>query len=178
MALGLVLACSEPPPPPSVDQLMSDKVLLDATMIRCGADRATRKYEPECVNARDAINRIARQEEDERRAALEAQSERKRNALRRTQQAATLARRRAEEAARRREEEAYLMQFGESPGSTEARQAGDAAISPTPNSGAPERPAPVEEALPAPEDSTPQAPQEQDLQSIRDELKRRQESGN
>ena len=108
---ALLAACAEELPPPSVDELLANKVLLDATMAKCLSDRPRMKYEPECVNAREAANAIARAEEAERRQLLEARSERKRTALRRAQEAAEEARRRAEEAARRRREEEYLGLF-------------------------------------------------------------------
>ena len=108
---ALLAACAEEPPPPSVDELLSNMVLLDATMARCLSDRPRMKYEPDCVNAREAANAIARAEEAERRLMLEERSERKRAALRRAQEAAEEARRRAEEAARRRREEEYLGLF-------------------------------------------------------------------
>lgn len=176
MVIAMLLACSEPPPPPTVEELVYDRILLDATMVRCSANRAERKYDPECVNARDAVNRIAREEEKQRREELEAQSERKRQALRRTQEAASMARRRAAEAAKRREEEAYLMQFSGGASGTNVPAAQGGSSEPAADI-APAVPVPADEAavLPAPE-TTP--PAEQDLQSIRDELKRRQESGN
>jgi hypothetical protein len=180
VALGMLFGCAEEPQPPSVDEFMSNNVLRDATMIRCGANRSTMKYEVECVNAREANNRIAVAKETERRAELEAQSERKRRALRRTQEAANLARKRAAEAAKRREEQAYISQFtGESGGSATPNPA-----PPPASNGAPQTQAPavLPEADPAPqprEELTPEpeAPPGTDLQSIRDELKRRQESG-
>jgi len=108
---GVLSGCAEEPLPPSVDEFISNKILLDAAMAKCAGDRARLKYTPECVNAREASNRIAKFKEDERRKVLEAQSERKRAALRRAQMAAAEARRRAEEAARRREEAEYLGVF-------------------------------------------------------------------
>ena len=108
---AMIAACAKELPPPSVDELLANRVLLDAMMSKCVNDRSRMKYEPECVNAREAANIIARAEEAERRKRLEAQSERKRAALRRAQEAAEEARRRAEEAARRRREEEYLGLF-------------------------------------------------------------------
>ena len=105
----LLSACAkEPPPPISVSDFVNDPILLEATMVRCAHDRSKTKYDVECVNARDAANRLASNDREQHRQQLEAQSERKRKALRRTQQAATEARRRAEEARRRREEDEYL----------------------------------------------------------------------
>lgn len=81
-------------------------------MVRCSQDRSKTKYDPECVNARQAVSRIQAKEEAAARAEFEARSESKRSALRRTQAAAAEARRRAEEARRKREEAEYLAQFG------------------------------------------------------------------
>lgn len=179
LASGMLLACAEEPPPPSVDDFMGNDVLLEATMVRCSANRAAMKYEPECVNAREAINRIARREEEARRADLEAQSERKRRALRRTQQAATLARNRAAAARKRREEQAYISQFnGETGGNTTPNPA--PRNSPAPNN-TPSPVVPQSDPVPQQRQSLPpepEAPSGSDLQSIRDELKRRQETGN
>lgn len=83
---------------------MEDPILLDATMVRCVANRDSVNYDPECVSAREAVERIAAAEKGARRAALEAESERKQKALRRAQEAADDARRRAAEAQRLREE--------------------------------------------------------------------------
>lgn len=111
IGFALMAACAKETPPPSVDELLANKVLLDAMMSKCVNDRSRMKYEPECINAREAANIIARAEEAERRKFLEAQSERKRAALRRAQEAAEEARRRAEEAARARREAEYLGLF-------------------------------------------------------------------
>ena len=109
--LAIMAGCSEPPPPVSVTEFMENPRLLEATMVRCGQNRSEMKYESECVNAREAVNRLEIVAERERRQQLEAQSERKRQALRRTQEAAAAARRRSEEERRRREEAEYLGLF-------------------------------------------------------------------
>ncbi len=111
----LLIGCSKEPPPRSVDEFIANPVVLEAAMVRCSRNRNETRYDAECVNAREAVDRLAAREEAERRAELEAQSERKREALRRTQRAAAEARRRAAEAARLREEAEYLAQFGEVP---------------------------------------------------------------
>ena len=162
-------------------------------MVRCGQNRSEMKYETDCVNARDAINRLERAEERARRAELEAQSERKRLALRRTQEAAAAARRRAQEEQRRREEAEYLGIFEDGTATTDgapAPQPGNttAAVPTTGNAPTAEvippesAPAPVEEALPAPSDDVPPvqndepAPDASDLEAVREELRRRQQS--
>jgi len=44
--LGLVLAagCAKETPPPSVDELLANKVLLDATLALCVNDRSRMKH--------------------------------------------------------------------------------------------------------------------------------------
>ena len=114
---GIVLlgACTKEPPPRTVSEFMENPILLEAAVVRCSQNRAEMKYEVECVNARDAVGRIAAKEEQARRAALEAESERKRQEYRQTQLAAAEARRRREEAAQNRAEAEYLSQFDEVP---------------------------------------------------------------
>lgn len=111
----LFTACGEEPPPPSVTEFMDNPILLEATMVRCVRNRSEARYDPECLNAREAVDRIAAREEKARRAELEAQSERKRQALRRAQEAAAEARRRALEEERRREEAELLGPFAPQP---------------------------------------------------------------
>ena len=187
---GLLLlgACTKEPPPPTVDEFVENPILLEAAMVRCSRNRSESKYEAECINARDAVRRIEVKEEAERRAALEESSERKRRALRRTQEAAAEARRRAAEMDRQRREAEYLAQFGELPPDAESgdqealvgneptvtipdtvddtgsiSRSGDVAI-PASDGGN----APVVEAEPEAEPGS-------DLESIRDELRRRNE---
>ncbi|HEX7060773.1 MAG TPA: EexN family lipoprotein [Woeseiaceae bacterium] len=107
-ALAWIGGCSDEPLPPSVEAFMDDPILLDATMVRCVANRDSVSYDPECVNAREAVERLAAAEEEARRAALEAESERKREALRRAREAADEARRRAQALAEERAEAEYL----------------------------------------------------------------------
>ena len=163
---GLLGACAEEPLPPSVDDYIASKILLDAAMAKCGIDRARLKYTAECVNAREASNRIAKFEEAERRKVLEAQSERKRAALRRAQMAAADARRRAEEAAKRHEEAEYFGLFA--PAEGEPVEVATEESEPLPD-GDTKRP-----SLDAPVFSS--APAGSNLQSIRKELERRQHS--
>jgi len=179
--LSLLTACSKPPPPVSVTEFMENPRLLEATMVRCAQHRSEMKYEPDCLKARDAIDRLERAEERAQRKQLEAQSERKRQALRRTQEAAAAARRRAEEDQQRREEAAYLGQFEEVP----QQQAGEPPLQSTSVTRTPD-PAgdnAIVETAPAPGDDTGQldsvtTPRTDatDLSSIREELKRRQQS--
>jgi hypothetical protein len=110
--LGLLAACAKEPPPRSVTEFMENEILLEAAIVRCSQDRAGTRYDAECVNAREAAQRLEAREEAERRAELEQRSERKREALRRTQHAAAEAQRRAAEAERLRKEAEYLAQFG------------------------------------------------------------------
>lgn len=178
---GLMLlgACAEEPPPISAAEFMDNPRLLEATMVRCAQNRSESKYIVECVNAREAVNKLEATAERTRREGLEKQSERKRQALRRTQEAAAEARRRSLAEQRKREEEEYL--FGGSP-------AGDVAAPPSgvnsqPLGNAPSAIVdPVEPATTLPSDTASPAADEPveepgtDLGAIREELRRRQES--
>jgi hypothetical protein len=146
--VSLLAACAEEVPPRSVEDFLDNSILLEATMVRCSENRNRNKYEAECVNAREASNRIGTEEERARRAELEAEFERKRKSLRRTQEAAAEARRRAADARRRREEAEYLGVYDD--------------VSPEPAT-----------------DSEPPQPETgvaQDLEAVREELLRRQDS--
>lgn len=169
--IALLAGCTEEPPPRSVSEFLENRILLEATMVRCGANRNMSKYEAECVNAREAINRIAVEEEKARREEVEAQFERKRRSLRRTQEAAAEARRRAAEARRRREEAEYLGVFENNLPGTES---GSVTL-PDPNN--PQTIIEPGDAAPAPAEDAQQPGQVgQDLETIRQELRRRQES--
>ncbi len=182
----IAAGCTKEPPPRSVTEFVDNPMLLEAAMVRCAQNRSKTRYEAECVNAREAVNRIQTKEEAARRAELEESSSRKRQALRRTQAAAAEARRRAAEAERRREEAEYLAQFGVTP--TADGQAQDAMLEGNlPVAVVPEavdQPQPVArhtDTLPATDSGNaplaevePQPPAS-DLESIRDELRRRNE---
>jgi hypothetical protein len=181
----LLVACSEEPPPISVGEFMENPRLLEATMVRCAQNRSESRYLVECVNARDAVNRIEAVAEKQRREEFEKQSERKRQALRRTQEAAAEARRRALEAQRRREEEHYLGIFDQPPANSgdSSSAPGPEPIGAGPADPADNAPTAIVEPRPAPMDSS--SPVEEnaeapatDLGAIREELKRRQETGN
>ncbi len=177
---GLVFlaACAKEPPPISVGEFMENPRILEATMVRCGQNRAEMKYEPECVNARDAVNRLEAREKRARREELEAMSERKRQALRRTQQAAAEARRRALEDARERDQVEYL---GVVEGQAGTEFAGEAATAVDPTAVAEGNAPGVEISPPEPEiaeDTLPPVETDSgvggDINSIREELERRQ----
>jgi hypothetical protein len=171
--LLFLAACAEEQAPISVAEFMENPRLLEATMVRCGRKRSETKYNAECVHARDAVNRQEAASERERRARLEAQSESKRQALRRTQEAAAEARRRRAEAQRLREEAEYLGLFEEVPA------AADTSLPAVPNStqqsaaiGVATDSPTVEVARSTDGDVAPQTGS--DLQQIREELRRRQ----
>ena len=108
--LGLLAGCEEPRPTP-VTEFMEDPIAMEATIIRCNSDREGRRYDQECVNAREAVRITEAIEHRARREALEEQSERKLQALRKARDAADAALRRAEQERKRLEEEEYLRQF-------------------------------------------------------------------
>jgi len=154
--IGLLAGCEEEQPPRSTMEFLDNPIMLEAAMVRCSQDRAATRYDAECVNARQAVSQIEAREEVVRQAEFDARSTRKRQALRRTQEAAAQARRRAADAERLRIEAEYLAQFGVAPPpATDGGNAPGIAVQP-------------EEEAPA-----------TDLESIRDELQRRnEESGN
>ena len=193
-AFALTAACSEEPPPRSVQEFLDNPIVLEAAMVRCAANRDRTRYEPECVNARQAVSILEAKEERERAKQFEAQSERKREALRRTQAAAAEARRRAADAERRRREAEYLAQFGELPPDASGEVDGAAATTNAPGMvvsepEAQQEAAPLPAPAPAPREEQPvpddsNAPgvdgePPSDLNAIREELQRRsEESGN
>ena len=183
----LVAACEEERPPRSVSEFLENPILLEAAMVRCAEDRSGTRYDAECVNARQAVAQIAAKEEAARRAELERRSESKRQALRRTQQAAMEARRRAAEAEALRKEAEYLAQFGVVPPPEGAASGDEAAAANTPQAVIPQSDEP-RGGLPGNADTVPATdggnspvvevePQPADtgtdLESIRDELQRR-----
>ncbi len=176
--LGLLAGCAEEPVPRSVDDFLANRILLEATMVRCGENRNASKYDVECVNAREAINRLAAEDDRARRENLQAQFERKRRSLRRTQEAAAEARRRATEARRRREEAEYLGIYDENmPPSTDiggTALAGSEAGSNNPQ--ATIEPTDIEQELAGNPEQAGEVGQ--DLEAIREDLKRRQENSN
>lgn len=121
-AAGLLAACAEEPPPPSPNEFIENRILLEATMVRCSQNRAEARYDAECMNAREAVNRLAAAEEQAKRQDLEAQSERKRQALRRAQDAAAEARRRALVEEQRRRDAELLGEFEPLPSDETARE--------------------------------------------------------
>lgn len=124
-SIGIVLltGCAEKEPSPrTVTEFVDNPILLEAAMVRCSRDRTEYRYDPECINAREAVKRVQAKEEETWRLELEARSESKRKALRRMQEAQEEARRRAEESERLRKEAEYLAQFGVLPSTEEAAE--------------------------------------------------------
>jgi hypothetical protein len=124
-AASLLAACGEEPPPPSPGEFVENRILLEATMVRCSQNRAEARYDAECINAREAVNRLAAAEEQAKRQDFETQSERKRQALRRAQEAAAEARRRALVEEQRRRDAELLGEFEPLPTDETADETGD-----------------------------------------------------
>lgn len=187
--IGLLAGCEAEQPPRSTMEFLDNPIMLEAAMVRCSQDRAATRYDAECVNARQAVQQIEVKEEVVRQAEFDARSKRKRQALRRTQEAAALARRRAADAERLRIEAEYLAQFGVAPPREEQTSEVQVDTGNTPLAVIPDAGQPVElssgpgDVLPAtdggnapgiivqPEEEAPAT----DLDSIRDELQRRNE---
>ena len=196
-----VAACSEDRPARSVSEFMENPQFLEAAVVRCAQNRSESRYEAECIHARQAVSLIEAREERARRDRLEEESAAKRHALRRTQRAAAAARQQASDNARLREEAEYLAQFGivpppvEEPDLRQLEANSPGAVLPRPvqTNQAPavvdaeERSVIFDEPVRAYNDSVPasdggNAPvirsepePETDLNSVRDELRRRQE---
>jgi len=189
-----VAACSEEPPPRSVNEFLENPIVLEATVVRCSHNRDETRYDAECVNARQAISIIEAKEERARRARFEAESEGKREALRQTHDDAAEATRRASEQDRLRREAEYLAQFGELPPSSEGETAAEASSGNAPAMVIPD-PVDEEQEYPEQEYAEPEysevvdvppasdggnapvveAEPESDLDAIREELQQRNE---
>ncbi len=186
--LVFLVACSEPPPPRSVSQFLEKPFLLEAALVRCTHNRAESRYDAECINAREAVKIIEAKKEESRRADLDEQSQRKRDALRRTQRAAAVARQRAAEARRLRDEAEYLAQFGQLPPSehvTDEEMTGNVPLAVVPETTNDDLNASgVAGSLPttgsnAPvAEIVPEVAPPTDLESVRNELRRRNDEGN
>ena len=186
--LVFLAACSEPPPPRSVTQFLEKPFLLEAALVRCTHNRAESRYDAECINAREAVKIIEAKEEEARRADLDKQSQRKRDALRRTQRAAAVARQRAAEARRLRDEAEYLAQFGQLPPSehvTDEEMTGNVPLAVVPettnddlNASEVAGPLPTTGSNAPIAEVTPEVAPPTDLESVRNELRRRNDEGN
>ncbi len=181
VALG---ACSREPEPRSITEFVENPILLEAAIVRCDRDRNASRYDPECINAREAVKRVAAKEEAERRVELEVQSAKKREALRRTQEAAAEARRRAAEVERLRQEEAYQSQFGATASDTDGGETSDSGNVPMaiiPEGGEDPLDPMSDAAGQSTDDAADTTPAEPDLSgdldAVREELKRRGEDG-
>ena len=196
-----VAACSDDRPARSVSEFLDNPQFLEAAVVRCAQNRSESRYEAECVNARQAVSLIETREERARRDRLEEESKVKRDALRRTQRAAAAARQQVSDNARLREEAEYLAQFGavppplEDPDLRQLEANSPGAVLPRPVQtkqtpavvDAEEQSVIFDEPVRAYNDSVPasdggNAPvmksepePETDLNSVRDELRRRQE---
>lgn len=187
---GLVVGCSQEKTPRSVTEFLENPIMLEAAMVRCSQNRDATRYDAECINARQAVGQIEAKEEASSRVDLEARSAAKRQALRRTQEAVAQARRRASEAERLREEAEYLAQFGVVP-LKEGESAGDdAQIGNSPQAVIPESRvananvtgngqgvSPATDGGNAPVSAQDPESEKTNLESIRDELQRRNEEG-
>ena len=185
---SVLAGCAKEPPARTVTEFLESPILLEAAMVRCSQDRTKTRYDAECINARQAVARVQAKEEAADRAELDARSESKRRALRRTQAAVTEARRRAAESERLREEAEYLAQFGAAPPGTEAADdslsEGNVPVAIVPE--AEEEPNAVDASVApqsaidggdAPLVDSAVEPAASDLESIREELRRRNEEG-
>ena len=169
----LLASCAEEPLSILTAEFMEQPRLLEATIVRCAQNRSESRYLVDCINARDAVNRLEAAAERTRREGLEAQSERKRQALRRTQEASAEARCRAIDNQRRREEEKYQGIFGQVPDPADEAVTTDHP-SPASNNAPTVIAPPAAEPANVPEEIVEES--KTDPGAIREELKRRQET--
>jgi hypothetical protein len=190
LGVAFVAACEDDIPPRSTTEFVENPIMLEAALVRCSQDRAATRYDAECINARQAISQIEAKEEAARRSEHEERSESKRKALRRTQEAAAQARRRSAEAERLREEAEYLAQFGVVPSTESSIQETEPETGNVPQAVIPASDAnngmtsgrdntlPATDGGNAPGSAAgPEEKPASDLESIRDELQRRNEEG-
>ncbi len=192
LGTALTVGCAQEKQPRSATEFLENPIMLEAAMVRCSQDRSATRYDAECVNAREAVKQIEAKEEAARRAEHEARSASKRQALRRTQEAAAQARRRAAESERLRKEAEYLAQFGvappppesesadddEDPGNSPLAVIPDAGEEATPSSGSGDvLPATDGGNAPVMSAEPEEQGEEMDIESVRDELQRRNEEG-
>ncbi|CAN5230659.1 hypothetical protein BH24PSE2_BH24PSE2_17910 [soil metagenome] len=83
IASGVLSGCDDPPPPRSVEFLMREAPALQATLLRCRDPGFDPENDPECANARRAVERVAAREAEAARTRREAENELNREALRR-----------------------------------------------------------------------------------------------
>ena len=106
IAIVLSIAACSPRriPPLSVADMMEDRVLLDGVLMKCNQDLAKAHSDPDCLNARIAIDRLAIQREPEEQARRAAEFERNREQLRLLQE-----KQRQEEEAKNKKVDVYHL---------------------------------------------------------------------
>jgi len=62
--LGSVACSPRKIPPMTVEDLMEDRVTLDGVLLKCSQDPAKSRNNSDCTNARIAIERLAKKDED------------------------------------------------------------------------------------------------------------------
>ncbi|MCJ7557789.1 MAG: EexN family lipoprotein [Gammaproteobacteria bacterium] len=82
VAVLAMTGCAREQAPTSVDEFVLDRVMLDATLARCDLDQSDTFDDRNCVNARRAVERLWREQEELNTELLERESERKRQMLR------------------------------------------------------------------------------------------------
>lgn len=73
-------------PPMTVSDLMEDRVTLDGLLMKCNQNQSKARSDADCLNARIAVERLARQNEPAKEAKRMEEFERSREQLRLTQE--------------------------------------------------------------------------------------------
>jgi len=104
-ALLVTAACTaRRTPPPSVTELMEDRVTLDGVLMKCDRNPAKSRTDADCINARIAIDRLGSQNEAAEQAKRAEEFERNRDKLRLSQE-----RQRQEQEAKNPKVDAYHL---------------------------------------------------------------------
>lgn len=89
LAAWAVAGCGGPEPPArTVNELAEDPAVLQGLVARCEANKRAAAADPECTNARIAMERLGKEEDAKRNAEREAEFERQRSLRRALDEAA------------------------------------------------------------------------------------------
>jgi hypothetical protein len=89
LAASVVAGCGGPEPPArTVNELAEDPAVLQGLLARCQANKRAAATDPECTNARVAMERLGREEDAKRNAGRAAEFERQRTLRRDRDEAA------------------------------------------------------------------------------------------
>lgn len=86
LILGVAACAPRRVPPMTIADLMEDRVTLDGVLLKCNQDPSRARADSDCLNARIAIERLAKHVDPEQEAKRAAEFERSRDELRLAQE--------------------------------------------------------------------------------------------